>query len=296
MEYFKSNKRETIIPSCILDLDSIKKLYEILQILNEEAISIEIAKIETEIKSLNKNYTDEEKQAFFKKIKEMYAVYIQINGANGEYIETYDKNTLEDKHLPDRIKYFSFNNTIGFKGQNNIKQTCQFIVDFDFTKSDLVDFLQNPSKRTINDSLIGVYGLNESWVEGAHEKIFSFLKERKSNREWLHRKNVYDFLLWFLFLPMTFWFLYKFDLWFSKQQINSSNIFYSFVYVYLIFFSMFLFSFIFKYSRWLFSYLEYKTNLKALYKVQRGFLITVIIGLVITWLTEFINLIIRILL
>ncbi len=278
---YKSSQRFAKIPSCTFDVAYLKKLFEILNDINREAAQLEISKL---------NKTPGQSDSDFEKLKELaislYKINIEIFGSKGEYIISESPEVFGEAHLPDYVTKVIFDNSVRFKMA--VKSDPQFRVRvcLDFSKPPIFDFLSSPSYPTPNDSSIQVLGLNQTWVEGAYEKVMSSLKERKTSRQWLHQKNIYDLLVWFLFLPISFLNIYKIEKMFFTHISNLSTVFLVALYVYIFFTFLFIFRMFFNYSRWVFSYLELTTSLKKGAAIHRTFYAGLFLAIVYSMLSN----------
>jgi hypothetical protein len=271
--------RGKILP-CIIDLSYLKKLFEILKEINNDAVHIHLGNIDGRYKALNDDSKREEYEKLKKDIMDEYKIHVQITGPKGEYLASDSSSIFNEERLPDSLSSVKFDNSFFYKIRFNMNPELLINVDLDFSKPPLLDFITNPSYPTANNSIIQVFGENETWVEGSHEKILSSLKERRSKRAWLHQKNVYDLFLWFFILPISFWNLRKIDVMISPMLDKYSTILKVAVYVYIFIVILNLFRFAFNWLRWIFPYLELKTSLKKGYILHRVVLVGVVLSMI----------------
>jgi len=259
---YKSSLRSSKVPTCTIDVTYLAKLFDIINNINLEAAQFEISKIDSAYAQNLQNLSRADYEKIKEEISSGYRVHVQIFGSKGEYYSSESLNILNEKNLPDVVTTIKFDNKFFYKNKFNRDPVSVIDVELDFTKPPLFDFVTNPSLSTTNNSKIQFVSENETWSEGAHEKVISSLKKRSSRRSWLHRSNTYDIFLWLLVVPVAFWNVYKFDLWISKYLKGLSSVFYVALYLYIFIMVLNIFRFIFNYLRWLFPYLELKTSLK----------------------------------
>lgn len=282
-EVFKSNQRYSKLPSCSFKVQYFEKIFNILKDINKDAIS-------TVKSNLNKN-PDQTKQEFDdlkEYISNLYKVEIHIFGSKGEYILADSASIFKEKNLPDHITKVIFDNSTLYKRNTEMEPQYKIRLEFDFSKPDIFDFITSPSIATDNNSYIQVIGNTETWVEGAYRKVVSSLEERKTKRGWLHQKNIYDVILIFFILPLTFWNTYKFQNYFGSFLSETSIIFQVAVYLYIFIFALFLFRTFFNYSRWVFSYLEIQTTLKNKSSLHRIFYVGLFLYIIYEYVTKII--------
>jgi hypothetical protein len=206
-----------------------------------------------------------------------FRIHVEIHGSKGEFVAADSPSVFQEERLPDFVTSVKFDNTFFFRTMFNLNPLSILELQFDFSKPPLIDFVTSPSFPTPNVSSLHVLSENDTWAEGAHEKIMSFLRERRTRRAWLHRKNIYDVLLFLFFLPLTLWNLHKFDLFAANFFAQHSSILIVAVYIYLFIIFLNFFRFVFNYLRWLYPYQELRTSLKTRFTFHRW-----MIGLIVT--------------
>lgn len=274
-QIYKSETRISKIPSCSLEKEYLKKLFDVLVTANDEAKSYALKEIKRE------NFPTDGKFEDFKKLVESsYKMTVSVSGANGEFFTSYDSTIFDDIHLPDKVKSVYFSNVIFFMSQFNIEPAFKIEVNLDFSTPKIFDFSIKPSDETPNTSAISISGLNQTWVTGNYEKVISSLKERSKASSWLHQKNVYDLLVWFGVIPLTFYYLHKFDPALRATFSNLISVLFVGLYLYLFLIVLMLFMTFFKYARWLYPYLELKDNLNNRAVRHRIFFFSIFVSVI----------------
>jgi len=247
----KSNLRHSKLPTCSFKLVFFKRLFNIVQDINEEAINLAISDLRK-----NPDQTDEDFHKLKDYVASIYKVQVQVSGLKGEYQLSDSDVIFDESTLPDNITRIIIDNASFFKMSTNMEPQYKVIIEFNFSKPNVIDFTHNPSFETENNSYLQVYGFKETWVNGAYDKIMNSLTEYKTNRSWLHGKGIYDVVLWFIYLPLVFWNLHKLESVILKYLINISNVLLVAIYIYIIVASLYVFRMLFDYTRWVFPYLE----------------------------------------
>jgi len=279
LDSVKTNLRQSKIKSATLDIDDLIKSFEIVKSINEEALKLHLDYID-EFNSKSEIIPAEKEIKILKeKISEKYVVGVEIQTQKGRYIQTFDPDEAFDKKkIPDDVIHITISNTILFGNQNEILQLYQIKIDLDFTKPALIDFTKGPSYETSNQSVIGVWGLLESWVDGVHDYINKYFEARQNKRAWIHKKNMYDLIIWSLIIPIIFWNMYKIDIWITPKIEGMSSVFTTFLFIYLFIIGLLIFNLIFRYLRYAFPPVELKSNIHSKSKVIPKIITLVIIG------------------
>lgn len=272
-QIFKSDLRTRRLPSCVTDLSYFKKLYDILKEVSDEAIEYEISNLNP------KNFkSDEDFENAKKNAKDLMKINVQIRGSKGEYFLSQDKSVFEESSLPNSITFISFDNSSLYRYALNAEPINSFLIEFDFSKTSIFDFSNSPSKETLNNSTIKVLGQNKTWVQGSYERILDTLDGLTTKRSWLHKSNIYDLFLWLLVMPITFLNIYKLELSFKDMFINVPSIFIVALHLYIFILILYLFMIFFRYTRWLFPYMELKESLKNTAALHRSVFFIILLG------------------
>jgi hypothetical protein len=231
--------------------------------------------------------TEQEIQKLRTDVIENYRIHVEIHGNKGEFIASDSPSVFQEKRLPDFVTSVKFDNTFFFHTLFKLNPCCILELQFDFNKPPLIDFITNPSFPTPNTSSLHILSENDTWAEGAHEKIMSFLRERRTHRAWLHRKNIYDLLSILFFLPLTLWNLHKFDFFAADFFSKHTSVFTVTVYIYIFIIVLTFFRFVFNYLRWIFPYQELRTSLKNRFALHRLIFVTLLTGVTVALAKDF---------
>lgn len=287
IDSFQNSLRLSNIKCATLSLDDLHKLFEIIKKHNEESKKHQIDYVDETRRKADRVFPDEEVVKIKNDLVDKYVVGVEIYTKKGQYSRTFNPDEAFDKNkIPDDVVKIIIANTFLFNNQQGLIQPYKIIVELDFNKTTLLDFASNPSYETYNSSKIEIWGLLESWVDGVHDKILNFFKERKNNRQWLHRKNIYDLFLWVLIVPIIFWNMVKIDYWLKSKVINLSSVITVFIYIYIFIVTLLIFNLLFKYLRHSFPPMELKSNLNTKGKMIRFIILAVASGIGIKYLID----------
>ncbi|MGA3286207.1 MAG: hypothetical protein ABSD46_02140 [Bacteroidota bacterium] len=254
---FRSNIRHTGLPSCNIDIRTLKKLFGKLNECCREAATIELSKLR------QGTMTTEQYEKFKNDVAESYKINVEILGKKGEYFSSTSESLLDENVLPSQLVRLTFNSEFLFKTAFNAVPMNSVKIIIDFNKATVLDFSSNPSHPTSNDSVIDVLGQTESWVDGVYKAVNDILKECSTHRTWLHRRGIYDLFLWLFIIPLSFWNLHKLVLGFPTFFNAISGVIQVFVSIYFLLLIILLYRAFFSYARWVFPYIELSSTSKT---------------------------------
>ena len=276
IQTYKSDFRSGKIPPCLLDLSFFNRLFQLLEEITNEAIQNEISRLD------KKNFKDDiDFENAKKNLPELLKMCIEIRNDKGEYILSFDKTIINDLNITDSVAQIAFDNSVIFRHSLKIEPTNYFHVEFDFRKQQIFDSSINPSTETANLSTIKVVGDNKTWVQGSYNRIMSTLDEYLTQRKWLHKKNTYDIFLYLLILPLSFLNIFRIERFFEKIGFIFPTVFTVFLYSYFFLIILFLFMIFFKYTRWIFPYIEYRKSNKKTEVTHRLFWYAILSAVII---------------
>jgi hypothetical protein len=272
-----ASRRFVKIPSCAVNLEDLKKLYLILEPTVKEAAEIEFSNIKNDILKKNPDKLEEVKNY----LTDIYKLSVEIEslGSSGEYIIGHSIAIFEDDNIPDEIGLIRYQSGAYYKfNESNRDPDNHFIIQFDFSKSGLLDPLNPVAYPTPNNSYVKINGKNGTWVSGIFEKVNTFLANKKKKRGWIHTTYIYDLLLFALGFPISFWVVYRINV-LLKSVIKWPIALEVAFYVYIVLFCLRTFLFVFGYARWLFPLIEFEGGRKNISKAHRLFFSTLGIGI-----------------
>lgn len=206
VEIYKANFRYSVVRSVFLDLEFLKKLYKELSNKVKEAAEIEVREA---IKLPNMD--DKQFHEYKESLKNSHDLAITVLGLVDTTVGS-DISVLSPENVPDDIHTVIFDSSVKFKFFFNREPKNFLKIHFDFNKPPIFDF-SNPSHApTPNQSFIQVSGNNDTWVNGVFQSIKTELEKKKTKRNWLHSQYIYDFCLWTLIVPISFWNIYRIEI------------------------------------------------------------------------------------
>lgn len=252
MAIFKINSRTSKIDSCALTTEDFKSLFKLLNDKVNEAYEIEVAEPKT-FENVPKDQVEEKKE----RIKQYYKLGVLIMGTKGEILIGDDDSVFDDENFPNNINTIAFDSSYYFKFMTGQEPMNKLIVQFDFKKQKVFDFSNPITEPMRNESSITVGGMNDTWVNGVYSKIINFLENKKKNRNWLHKKYVYDLFLYLLLWPATFWCIYRVS-GLLQGKINIILLIAICLYIFILLF--YILRILFNYTRWIFPLVEFITK------------------------------------
>jgi hypothetical protein len=280
---FLSNTLSTKIPSCALSREDLRKLIDILQDYNITASDIEISHFN---KNIDKQNPPKDLDTIIQNLKEAFKLRLTVTGTEGQELFGTIKEVFEHNNFPDQVLTVYINSTLALKTNYNYFPRNHFELLLDLGRPNLLDFSIAPSQPTPNNSHFKSSGLDSTWTNGIFNEVRNFISKRRSNYSWIHKQSAYDALLWFFSYPFGFWVCYK-----LSNFINSlfKDIFVkSAAYLYVFLISLLLIHFIFKYSRWIWPVIDFKSHENKSSK-HRKVLGSIILGLVVALLWDLIK-------
>ncbi|MGE4233479.1 MAG: hypothetical protein AB7F43_09140 [Bacteriovoracia bacterium] len=198
-------------------------------------------------------------------------LFIQVRGKNGEVVEAFDPNKISTTDFPTPIQKIKIN-SYEIETYGGItapgRQRNAFEIILDFSSVPVFDLVTNPSKSTENESSIYVKGEDSFVVQAAYDQLVDFFSHSRTFWVFIHKESIYEFLKWFVAVPIGLLSLKNLD---GKIQayILSSSEFLTIIYVILFAFGLFLFRLVFNWARWLFPYVDFDLNRPPFLAFQR---------------------------
>ena len=242
------------IAACVFSKDDLKNLCEILQEWCSKASDEEIK----HYSPLNR--TPEQFSADIAALQSGFELKVTVQGVDDERIYGTIPDVFNSPRFPDQVKTLYINSESDLRNLYNWFPRNRFEMLLDFTRSELFNLSLLSSISTPNASNIHVSGLDSTWVSGVYSEVTNFIKEKRTRRGFFHRHSVYDLLLLFLGLPLTFWIAYKLSGLINRIFGEFSVFVQNGAYVCLFFLMLNLFKILFDYARWVFPIVEYKST------------------------------------
>ncbi|QJB55120.1 hypothetical protein [Pseudodesulfovibrio sp. zrk46] len=240
--------RKEIRP-CVLTFDDIKKIFRELNKCQERAVEIEK-------KSWKKESFESEQvyKNFVNQRCDNYKISIVVNGANGEDLAGEDSTLFDSDNLPEEVVGVYFSNISWYRSMFGVNPAHCFAINIDFRKPPIIDFSTRSTDPTPNSSIVEVSGNDSLWVQSVVEAVKRVEREKSSNRNILHRPFAYDFVVWFLGIPVGVFGASKCEAFIGKYT-DSNFVLYA---TCIVFFGALLMCFrgAFSYTKWAFPKIE----------------------------------------
>lgn len=210
-----------------------------------------------------------------------------IQGANGEYFVTFEAHTLNLVDLPKKISKISIDN-FGYPHllNNNSEQKIEsfylhntFHLTLDFTTVDIFDFNSRPSEETLNQSQLIVEGATENWTKGAFSTIVDELSSYEVANKLLHKRNLYDIMLYFILYPILSIILLANDEKLKQWTDNRSAGVVALIFIFGLIWVSYCYRILFNWARWLFPIHELTFQSNKLRFAQKSVFIFLILSI-----------------
>jgi len=273
MPIYKVNTKISKIDSCSLEKKDFKSLFNLLKKKVKEALEYELNESQ-----FIKQSPEEKRKEIKENVKNLFKLSVHVLGTKGEFLSTTDEvKIFDDDAFPNKITQIIFDSAYYYKQATNQEPMNKLIILFDFKKQNILNFSNPITEPVQNESSITVTGSKDTWVNGVHTEILSFLKEKKNNRNWLHKKHIYDLFLYLLFYPATFWCIYRVT---SLLQGSVNIVFLIAVCLYILILLSYILRILFNYTRWIFPFLEFISESGTKMRRHRTTLYLISIGII----------------
>lgn len=219
------------ITACAFTKEDLKTLCEILQESSRAAAEEEISYYAPLDRLAEQILADK------KLLRSEFELKVTVRGTDENVLFGTIPVVFNSPRFPEKVKSLYIDSAQDLRNLYNWDPRNSFELLLDFTKPELFNLSLSPSISTPNASHIFVTGLNSDWVSGVYRKVTDFIKERRTQRRFLHRHSVYDALILCLGLPFVFYIAYKFSGWINSIFGEVSEIVKSAAYVYVFFLS-----------------------------------------------------------
>ncbi len=270
------NKYSKAISSLSMDKDDLKRLLLLLQERANAAWEFENKKLDA---LPDENY---DKELARVNLKACSVLKVTVQGKNNKELFGSIDDVFSSLSFPEKVLGVYVHSEMPYRSLYNYSLENHFELFIDFHQPKVFDLSFQPSLKTPNNSEFKVEGSDSTWVNGVFKEIESELKEHESKFKTIHKGGVYDFLVWFLGIPLGFYTCHELSEWaegsFSSLFIRSA------FYVYVLFLCLFLVRILFQYIRWVYPMIEYKSKNGRSIKHQAA-LYSIIIGIIgkIVW-------------
>ena len=277
--------RRRNIPACAFTRKEMSKLFEQLDKDVEKERTREISAI-----SQSTDYNDEQLKELEQTVKRILSIIITITVENGESFIG-DSNTFPDE-IENRVGLasFYFDNSNTFQAEYGSSLRNRFSLRLEFDQPAAFDLSNPTTVPESNGSVFEVSG-DDNWVHVIFAKFDHFFKERKTNRDWLHRGGIFDLFAWTVFLPLGFWIVFRIAS--MLEWVDMPTILEIGGGLFVIVSVMFIYRYLFIYARWLFPLIEVADRERRPTWVHKTFWGLSILGVVIGGIYNFVGFVVE---
>jgi hypothetical protein len=174
-------------------------------------------------------------------------------------------------------------NVVAYNAFAGIEPGARFNLNFDFTKPPLFEVHTPLSAPTANMTNLHVQGNRSAWIAGVQAAVEDVLKERKTQRQWLHRAFMYDLGLFLLGFPFAFYFCWKISGFIDRFFGPMGGFMHGAAYFYSAILILVLYRGLFGYAKWAFPVAELTDNkdVAIRHRVVLGSIVVSLIGRVV---------------
>ncbi len=244
------------INSVRLSLADISSIYERLTLVVAEQAEVELTAL---VKPPEK--TDDEWNDYINRARETaFKITTTITGRDGSSLLGNSSAVFNAANRPDKISSIFMSNVTAYQSFSSVKPLNSFSVNFDFTKSPLLEGGVVLSAPTSNLSNLHVEGNREGWVASVQAAVSAIVEQRRTRRGWLHRAFRYDIGLFLFGLPFALYLCWRFSSIIEKTFNGLSGIIKAGAYVYVFLVALFIYRTLFGYAKWSFPTVELTDN------------------------------------
>ena len=268
-----SYEKQIRAASCVVDIETLKRLYRALSTGADEAARLEHARLVRPPRPPLPELDD------LAPVRQLYAVTLMARGSNGEQVLTLDPRVLEPGILPKPLRSIEFEIGLNYRLlTRGTEAPNRARVVLDFSRPPIFEFSNPSGQPTPNASVISVYGSDSIWVSGVYEKLTSTLREGRVRTGWLHSAYIYDALLFLVGFPLAF----AGAATLTERIVpipHDTPVSYRFVFLlFCILAALALFRLAFSFVRWLLPYVELASMPQPIHRRLRVLFATFVLG------------------
>jgi hypothetical protein len=269
---YQGLNRTIEVPSCVLSVDDLRKLFADLDALTREATGRQIDGFVQPIGMTPAAFATSKSQ-----VKQESGLTMYVFGKHGEQLAITSPAVITRDALPDRLSTVTFDSAGSFKLQVNYDPVNRFRLVFDFTESPLLGTHDPWTQPTPNISAFEIVGADQTWVAGVADKVLGFLRARKRTRRWLHGAGTFTLLGWVVGIPAILWLIYRWDGLIQRVTGGVPSTLRAVVYIYVFLVLFLLYRGVFYFVRWLFPIIELEGSRSKTARTVGG---AIVLGLV----------------
>ncbi len=233
--------------------DKLCKLFKTLEERTESAKQIELTNCESIIQ--DEKVCKENKKI----IEESFQLTVTVTGMDGKELTGQVDDIFNSVNFPEEIYSIYIANDSTLRSRYNYTPLNYIQIFFNFSKPGIFDLSHLVSQATPDPITITVIGYDATWVHGVFSEINQFLSQYPSQLKWIHKNGIYDIFLVLLSIPIGFWVSSKLS-GFLEKLFDFSGFAKNMSYVYVFVVVIYGFFLLFRYARWIFPLIEYRTS------------------------------------
>ncbi|HZR65362.1 MAG TPA: hypothetical protein VFA85_09455 [Terriglobales bacterium] len=239
--------RRLEIPSCLLSLNDLRKLFRLLEQKAQEAADRQVA-----VLTLQPGQTPAQLHELQTSVRTAMALVLRLQ-TNSEWINGTPMELLDDDKLPDGLLRIEFDSAFMYRARfNNLVPNNAFTIILDLGRTSVSDMQATPQQNT---SAASISGVDTTWANAVYDEVVGFFRQRRSKRGWLHLPRSYDLLLFLVGFPFSLDVVYHLDRVIRRvaelpQALSVA------LYVYVVLLVLLFFRISFNYARWAFPKVE----------------------------------------
>ena len=238
--------RQFPVPSCLLGVNDLDRLFKILQAKASEAADVQVAGLRVQPGQTVEQFNEAQST-----LRSLLNLVVRVQGSNGEWTAANTNEPLREESLPISIASIQYDSSFLFRGRfNNTYPQNSFMVTLDFTRTDVLDLTNTVVASTLNQSAVVVSGANVTWVNAVTQELRAFFQERATKRGLLYSRYTYDVLVLLIGIPVSFNVVYHFDR-FLRPVLKLPDALFVALYVYLVLVALLVFRLLFNYAKWI---------------------------------------------
>lgn len=276
------DRLESDINSLSLTRSELRQLCEILEERAQAAADLHIDQLRDELRG------HENRAELEDNIRDAFRLNITVRGSEGKELFGSIGDVFGSTNFPKYVEAVYVSSDFRAENIYDFTPGNSFELLLDFSKTNPLDFTLQPSNQTPNASNIEVRGNNTTWANGVFNEVVKFVEKRPASIEVIHKRSVYDLLVWGIGFPLSFWVVYR-----MKGVIN--NIFGDFhslvvngAYLYLALVVVMIFRSLFMYSRWVWPSVELRDSDDSGFP-HRATISTITVGVVTSFIYDIIS-------
>jgi hypothetical protein len=170
----RGTTRQFTLPSCVLTLNDLRRLFRLLEQKALEAAERQVATL-----VLQPGQTPAQLREVQVAVRSALTLVIRLQTAS-EWINGTTIDLLNDEQLPDGLLRVEFDSAFLYRSRfNNLVPNNSFAVTLDLTHTGVLDMNASPQQSV---SAANVLGPDGTWANAVHEALVAFFRPRKSKR------------------------------------------------------------------------------------------------------------------